>query len=165
MRIDPKALVAPAVALLVLVLVTQQTMSALQSSGAWKQVVRAPKIRPVDPYANLDATLSRPLLVYAPEGKRDPFGYAAPQVASVVRPRPVHDTTPSPPPAPPRPVLTSIIFDNDPRATIRFNNRDFSVRENSLFADFRVKSITANQVTLESNGGEALVLTLRSKGE
>jgi len=65
---------------------------------------------------------------------------------------------------PPPPVLTSIIWDSDPRATLRYDGRDFSVRENSLFADFRVTSITSTQVVLERNG-EPLVLTLRSKGD
>jgi hypothetical protein len=169
-RIDPKSLVAPAIAAFVLILAVQQTMSALKSSGAWRAVRQPTGARPPDPYATVDAILSRPLAEYPTERQRDPFGYAAAPVAVVTPPsggsrvrRQV--TVPLPPPVPARPVLTAIIFDADPRATIRFNSRDFSVRENSLFADYRVKSITASQVVLESNKGEALVLILRPKGD
>jgi hypothetical protein len=61
-------------------------------------------------------------------------------------------------------VLTSIVWDNDPRATVRWEGRDYSVRENSLFADFRVTGIRRDQVVLE-RGGERLVLRLPQKGE
>lgn len=169
MKIDAKSLVAPAIAAFVLILVVQQTLSALKSSGAWREARQTPALRAPDPYATLDALLAQPLVEYPAERRRDPFGYAAPPVAVVPRPSTGPRTTPAivpaPPPQPVRPVLTSIIFDADPRATIRYNNRDFSVRENSLFADYRVRSITAAQVVLESNRGEALVLTLRPKGE
>jgi hypothetical protein len=167
-RIAPQTLIAPAIAAFVLILVVQQTVTALKTSGAWREVQRATTPAPPDPYATLDAILSRPLVEYPAERRRDPFGYAAPPVAVVTRPTGGHKATPvivPLPPPPPKPVLTAIIFDADPRATIRFNNRDFSVRENSLFAEFRVKSITASQVVLESNRGESLVLTLRPKGE
>lgn len=164
MKIDPKSLVAPALAFLVLLLVLQQTMSALRSSGAWREPPKNPAVKPVDPYVTVDRILGRPLLEYAPERKRDPFGYAPPPPTPVVVERRVPTRTPAPPPPAPRPVLTAIIWDNDPRATIRFNNRDFSVRENSLFADFRVRSITSTQVVLD-HGGEPLVLTLRPKGD
>jgi hypothetical protein len=65
---------------------------------------------------------------------------------------------------PPKPTLTSIVWDADPRATVRYEGNDYSVRANSLFADFRVTSITANQVVLDRNG-EQIVLTLNPKGE
>ena len=69
-------------------------------------------------------------------------------------------TTPSAAP----PVLTAIIFDNDPRATIRYDGRDYPVRVNSLFADFRVVRIAADEVVLD-RAGETLVLKLPSKGD
>ena len=161
MRIDLKKLLAPAVGALVFLVTLQQTLSALKSSGAWQPRPRATHAKPPDPYARLDLILARPLLGYPPE-RRDPFGTPVPLSSPVAH-------TPGPPPTPlspagPQPVLTSIIWDSDPRATIRFNDRDFSVRENSLFADFRVKTITSRQVVLEREG-EPLVLTLRLKGE
>jgi hypothetical protein len=57
------------------------------------------------------------------------------------------------------PVLTSIVWDADPRATIRFNGRDYSVRQAALFDDYRVVSITRDQVVLDRLG-ESLVLRL-----
>jgi hypothetical protein len=41
---------------------------------------------------------------------------------------------------------------------------DYSVRTNTLFADFRVVSITAQWVVLD-RGGESLVLRLPVKGD
>jgi hypothetical protein len=160
MRIDPKTVAAPLVALLVLALMGFQTMGALRNSGLTGKRSRSTK-RFEDPYAGIDMILARPLLDVPSVGARDPFAFG---VAKPVNPIAVVTHKPFVPPPPPRPVLTSIIWDQDPRATIRYDNRDFSVRENSLFADFKVTSITATQVVLDRNG-EALVLTLRSKGE
>ena len=162
MKLDAKILVPPLVAALVLVLTLQLTMSALKISGAWKGKPRGAQPRPPDPYGRLDVLLSRSTIDPPPDGLRDPFAYGGPR-PTVATARPVAPRILVPPP-PPRPVLTSIIWDNDPRATIRYNERDFSVRVNSLFADFRVKTITSTQVVLE-RGGEPLVLTLRSKGD
>ena len=164
MRLDPKSLIGPAIALIVLLGVVQQTSSALKSSGAWRaRPARA--IAPNDPYAVLDQALARPLLS-TPTQARDPFGYTPPAPRPVAVRGPTTPTRVEPvvPAPPPRPVLTSIIFDADPRATVRYNGRDYSVRENSLFAEFRVTSITASQVVLDHNG-ESLVLVLRPKGE
>jgi hypothetical protein len=150
----------------VLVLTLQQTLSALRSSGVWRETPKRTTPRLPDPYASLDQVLARPLLAYDPQRRRDPFGFAVVvrSTAPVTRPAPQVAVVPQPPPPPPRPVLTSIVWDNDPRATIRYNNRDFSVRENSLFAEFRVRSITSTEVVLDRNG-EPVVLTLRPKGE
>jgi len=63
-----------------------------------------------------------------------------------------------------RPQLTAILWDADPRAMIRYDGRDYTVRENSLFAEFRVASITKSNVTLERNGSP-IVLSLRPRGE
>jgi len=75
-------------------------------------------------------------------------------------------TEPKPiaPVEPPQPSLTAIIWDDDPRATVRWDGRDFSVRANSLFADFTVKSIRPTEVVLE-RGGQQMVLRLIKKGE
>ncbi|HET7225678.1 MAG TPA: hypothetical protein VFK69_08155, partial [Candidatus Eisenbacteria bacterium] len=64
----------------------------------------------------------------------------------------------------PQPVLTAIVWDADPRATVHWNGRDYSVHVNSLFDEFRVRSITQTQVVLE-RGNESLVLELPRKGE
>jgi hypothetical protein len=162
MKLDPRMLVAPLVAILVLGLTTYRTFGALRNSGMWQPKPKTPAIRAEDPYARLDLTLSKPLLVAPADRARNPFVFGAAPVQVAVRPA----TTPRPKPvvvAPERPVLTSIVWDADPRATIRYRQKDFSVRQNSLFADFRVASITNTQVVLDRNG-EPLVLTLR-KGD
>jgi len=161
MRIDPKALVSPIVAAALLLLCLNQTMGALKTAGSWRRTSAA-QIRPEDPYANLDRAISRPFLDAPEAGLRDPFYYAAARPVVATGPvRPGPRPTPAPPP---RPVLTSIIFDEDPRATIRYNDREFSVRQNTLFADFRVRRISATEVVLERNG-EPLLLRLRPKGD
>jgi hypothetical protein len=161
MRLDAGKLLVPLLAALILILTLRQTMSALKSSGSWQGRPRAARVRAEDPYARLDHLLARPLVDAPPDRVRDPFGYG-PSPAPVAGPRVAQ--RPRTPPAPPRPNLTAIIWDNDPRATIRYADQNYSVRENSLFADFRVKSITRTQVVLERNG-EPLVLTLSPKGE
>ena len=166
MRIEPRTLVVPLVAGLVLVLTLQQTVGALRMSGSWRLGGQGPRPRPDDPYSRLEGILSRtsPSVVY--DQLRNPFAFgAAPKPAGTAeaphRPTQAVRVTPT---GPPPPVLTAIVWDNDPRATVRYDGRDFSVRENSLFADFRVTSISSTKVVLERNG-EAIVLTLPPKGD
>ncbi|MEK7330743.1 MAG: hypothetical protein AAB113_08060, partial [Candidatus Eisenbacteria bacterium] len=90
---------------------------------------------------------------------RDPFAYGrAPVAASRARARPYV------PPPPPRPVLTAILADNDPRALIHYDGRDYRVKTGDSFADFKVISITADQVVLD-RGGQRLILHRPTKGE
>ncbi|HUK64947.1 MAG TPA: hypothetical protein VLV15_16530 [Dongiaceae bacterium] len=161
MKLDARSWVAPIVALVVLALVLNLTLVALRTSGVWNRAKVAFRPVKVTPYARLDQVLANRPVPGATASLRDPFSFGpAPQVANVT-PRVHH---PVAPPPPPQPVLTSIVWDADPRATIRWSGRDYSVRANSLFADFRVVSITAQQVVLE-RGGENLVLRLPVKGE
>ncbi len=63
-----------------------------------------------------------------------------------------------PKPVPPAlPTLTAIVFDNDPRAIVRWNGRDWDVRQNALFDVFQVVSISRDQVVLR-RGDESIVL-------
>ncbi len=160
MRIEGRALIPWLVGILVLVVVLTQTASALRQSGTWTGKPRSPAVQPADPYAPLERTLAQGTRAL-PAGLRNPLVFGGAPVAIVTRPV-QHRTLPPPPPA--RPVLTSIIWDNDPRATVRWNDRDYSVRPGSLFADFRVVSISRDQVVLDK-GGETLVLKLPRKGE
>jgi hypothetical protein len=57
-----------------------------------------------------------------------------------------------PPPAP-RPVVTAIIADEDPRALITYESKNYSVKTGDLFAEFRVVSVNAERVLLEGPGG------------
>jgi hypothetical protein len=163
-KVDPRPWIAPAIGALVLTLVMQRTMAALHAGGTWQvQEVSVPK---ENPYAGLDFALAERDTAAVPGGLRDPFGTPAAPV--VVRHPMAHSTpvvqAPAPAPAAPEPMLTAIIWDADPRATVHYDGRDFSVRENSLFADYTVKSIRPSEVVLDRNG-QSLVLRLRKKGE
>lgn len=166
MKIDPRSLVAPIFGVLVLVLVVQNTTGALKASGTWQPEAKT-RVRPESPYARLDLILSRPGTAPLPDAIRDPFGYGGATPRPSVTPSlPRRSLEPQPivPAEPPRPSLTAIIWDDDPRATVRWDGRDFSVRTNSLFADFTVKSIRPTEVVLE-RGGQQMVLRLIRKGE
>ena len=160
MKLDAKNLVAPLVALVVLALVLNITLAALRTSEVWNRARVAFRPAKSNPYERLDLALATPPNARGVTVLRDPFTFGA--VAIIINTPRLHK--PLKPAPPPQPVLTSIVWDADPRATIRWNSRDYSVRANSLFADFRVVSITAQQVVLE-RGGENLVLRLPVKGE
>jgi hypothetical protein len=159
MKTDIKLLLGPAIALAILAVILTQTVWAIRSSGAWE--TRHPRTAsPVSPYARLDQMLERGPATANTPTTRNPFAYGTGQRPSTepARPRPVAVVVPE------RPMLTSIVFDADPRATIRFGGREYSVRESALFDEFVVTSITRDQVTLRRNG-ETLVLQLQRKGE
>jgi hypothetical protein len=154
MKLDPRKLVGPLAAFLLLALTLQQTSDALRRSGAWRESATAPANTAASPFARLDEELTRRTDLVSAETSRDPFDFRSSQT-----PRPVQTSTPRPRPAPPpaRPVLTAIIFDSDPRALVRFDGRDYTVRDNSLFSDFRVVRITRDEVVLDKSG-QSLVL-------
>ncbi len=166
MKIDPRSLIAPIFGVLVLVLVVQNTAGALKASGTWQPETKK-RARTESPYAKLDLILSRAGTSPLPEAIRDPFGYGGatprPSVTPSV-PRKAVEPKVIVPVEPARPSLTAIIWDDDPRATVRWEGRDFSVRANSLFADFTVKSIRPTEVVLE-RGGQQMVLRLIKKGD
>jgi hypothetical protein len=161
-KIDPRSLITPLVALVILIAIASFTREALTLSGAWRRARNVARQAAVDPFAPIDhmlATVPPP----RPVALRDPFNTVAPPVAANLQNRPKvhHVAAPAPPPPP---VLTSIFFDADPRATVRFNGRDYSVRAGALFADFRVVSIARDQVVLDQDG-KSVVLQLPRKGE
>ena len=165
MKIDARALFVPLVALAVLVLTIEQTIGALKDSGSWKQPARVHVVKPEDPYTRIDNMLGAPASRLATESLRNPFVFGSARVsASAGSAQPSKPPLAVAPPAAPKPTLTSIVWDSDPRATVRYDGKEFSVRANSLFADFSVRSITATQVVLDHNG-ESIVLSLRSKGD
>lgn len=162
MRLDLARLLGPLVAALVLMLVVQQTLGALRAGGVWGP--RRATVAPVaSPFARIDGLLapaaSQPAAVL-----RDPFAFGRAQVPVATR-RPVVARPAARPVAPARPVLTSIVWlESNPSATLRWNGRDYPVQTNTLFDEFRVQSITRNQVTL-LRGDETLVLQLPTKGD
>ena len=162
MRFDPARLLAPLAAALVLVLVLQQTLGALRVGGVWGQhrTANAPAASPFTRIEGLLAPTASGLAAVT----RDPFAFGrAP--APVATHRPAAPRPAPAPVAPARPVLTSIVWlESNPSATLRWNGHDYPVQTNTLFDEFRVLSITRNQVTLV-RGGEILVLQLPKKGE
>ncbi len=159
----------PIVAVFVLVVVLQQTSSALKASGMWQPRTSKFHVPVEDPYTRIDNLLASRTAV-DPQTLRNPFAFGSERapVAAATHITPRHtarDTTSrATPPAEPQPVLTSIVWAATPSATIRYQGKDFSVTENSLFADFTVKNITRTEVILDRNG-QTLTLTFRPKGE
>lgn len=158
MKLDVRALIPAVLALLLLVVTVSQTAQALKQSGAWATTARHAPARPMDPYVLLDAQLEQRQSALKTGAIRDPFTYGA-----APRPQQSAVRTYTPPPLP-RPVLTAILADNDPRALIRYEERSYSVKNGELFARFRVISITAQEVVLE-DGGQRMVLRLPGKGD
>src|SRR5262249_9404090 len=163
-KLIPRDLVLPLVAIAVLGLTLQQTLAALHDSGSWRTTPRGSRVVAEDPHSEVDDLLAHDAASPTEDKLRNPFAFGLARVVPVTAM--VHTKThvAGPPAAPPKPTLTAIIWDNDPRASLRYDGKDFSVRVNSLFADFRVKSISANQVVLDRNG-ETIVLGLRPKGD
>jgi hypothetical protein len=162
MKLDARALIAPLIAILSLVLVTQRTMDALHRAGLWSGAGHSGVVRNDDPYARLDQAIAHSAAMPATSGTRDPFFYVYAQTA--VSHHTTHAHGPVAPPPPPPPVITAIIWDNDPRALIRLNGHEYTVRSGAQFADYRVIAITRDQVTLDQNGA-IMVLNRTTKGE
>lgn len=159
MKLDASKFVPPAAAVMILALILTQMQEALRLSGAW-QKARAEAAAAPSPFAVLENRLTVPALPSSVI-RRDPL--RAPETP-LARTRPTIPQKPVQPAPPPAPVLTSIIFDADPRATVRWDGHDYSVRPGGLFADFRVTSITRDQVVLD-HGGQSVVLRLPNRGE
>lgn len=159
MKLDARTIVPPLAALLIFALILIQTREALQLSGAW-QKASAAAAAATSPFAGIENELTRagrPRIVVT----RDPLH--APSATVAINTGPKRPPKPVVPVPPPSPVLTSIIFDADPRATVRWDGRDYSVRPGGLFADFRVTSIARDQVVLD-HGGQSVVLRLPKRG-
>ena len=154
MRLDPVRWAGRLLALVLLALVVQQTMDAVGSSGVWSR--RPPTTAPSSPYGELERLLAADERSGVAPVARDPFAFGrAPARTAPQRPAAVGHA-----PAAAPPVLTAIFWDDDPRAILRWNGRDYAVRADSLVGGFRVARITAQQVILE-RGMETLVLTVR----
>ncbi len=159
---DLQTVLTSALAVVVLLLILGQTLGALKRVGTWEprasSVLRA---RQEDPYVQLDRAVARATAATRATPARDPFGFGV--AATPIQVRPVRSRPVKPVPPPP-PILTAIVWDNDPRALIHWNNRDFTVRTSDLFAEFRVTSITRDHVVLDRSG-VTLVLKRPLKGE
>jgi hypothetical protein len=158
----PEAWLPPLVALGVLIAAGTQTVGALRVTGAFGWQTDAVSVSVPPAYELVNRALDRrdPRLALAAVG--DPFTARAPVAASVPS-RPVRAVAlVAPPPA--VPILTAIVWDNDPRALVHWKNRDWTVREGGLFDEFLVVSITRDQVNLR-RGDATLVLQRRNPGD
>lgn len=162
MNRDPFRLLAPLLALAVFGLVCAQTLEALQASGVWHIGARKAWIPPADPLAALDGLVARVHEASFAGAGRDPFGYVSvaprPQPSGPVVRRPVV------PPPPELPVLTAIVYDSDPRALVRWQGREYTVRGGGLFDEFLVERIARDHVVLK-RGSESVVLRRKPQGE
>ena len=160
MKLDAGTLVPPLAAILIFALILTLTREALQLTGAWQKASAAAATAP-SPFASLEKGIAAARRNQM-DVSRDPLRWPTAPIATASAPkRPLKPMKPAPPPSP---VLTSIIFDADPRATVRWDGHDYSVRPGGLFADFRVTSITRDQVVLD-HGNQAVVLRLPNKGD
>ena len=156
----PEAWLPPLVAIAVLITAGTQTVAALRVTGAFGWQTDAVPVAVPPAYEAVNRALDRrdPRLALA--AVRDPFT-ARPMVAA--RP-PVRPVTVVAKVAPPVPILTAIVWDNDPRALVHWKDRDWTVREGGLFDEFLVVSITRDQVSLR-RGDATLVLQRRNLGD
>lgn len=164
MNRDLRAFLPAILASLLLAAVVAQTLDAFQRSGRWNPGRKhSSAANAADPFARLERMLNQPDQPPSLQGLRDPFAYG--RAAAVAAPSPGPGVTrPAPDPAGSRPVLTAIVTDpQDPQAVIVYENRNYSVRVGDLFAEFRVVSISADGVVLDS-GRERLVLQRPTKG-
>jgi len=156
----PEAWLPPLVAIAVLITAGTQTVAALRVTGAFGWQTDAVPVAVPPAYEAVNRALDRrdPRLALA--AVRDPFT-ARPRVAA--RP-PVRPVTVVAKVTPPVPILTAIVWDNDPRALVHWKDRDWTVREGGLFDEFLVVSITRDQVSLR-RGDATLVLQRRNLGD
>lgn len=156
---------SPVVALAVLVTVGVQTNAALRVTGAFGTGGTTASTPMSPAFRTLEAALDRQDAGVVREGLRDPFRFARP-VADTPAAAPDR-TEPRPRTAPAveaRPVLTAILFDDDPRALIRWKDREWTIRQGGLFDDFVVVGITRDQVTLR-RGESSIVLRRPTPGD
>lgn len=165
MNRDVSEWVSPIVAVVVLGVVTAQIFGALQVTGAFGWHSAAPRVATSPAYQSLDRAIDLHDPNFTLEGLRSPFEYGRADAARDGNDPPVPRRSElAPVAAPAMPVLTAIVWDNDPRALIRWNQREWTVREGGLFDVFQVVGINRDQVTLR-RGDETLVLHRRNPGE
>ena len=164
MNLSLRTLLPAILAILILVVIGLQTSDALKRSGSWSRST-GPKTPVIDPYAALDGQLARQGQPPEAGTLRDPFAFGGGGAVAIRRePRTGRPSEAVQPPPRPRPVLTAIIADEDPRALIVYEDRNYSVKTGDLFAEFRVVSVNAEQVVLDG-GGQRLVLRRPVRGD
>lgn len=157
----PEAWLPPIVALAVLVTASTQTVAALRVTGAFGWQTDAVPVAVPPAYEAVNRALDRHDPRFALVAVRDPFTTRAPESAPVTKTpaKPIEHVAP-----PEVPILTAIVWDNDPRALVHWKDREWTVREGGLFDEFLVVSITRDQVSLR-RGDATLVLQRRNLGD
>ncbi|MFM8559745.1 MAG: hypothetical protein ACKOC6_09135 [bacterium] len=156
---------SPIVALAVLVAVGLQTNAALRVTGAFGSGGPVADTPMSPAFRTLEAALDRQDPGFTLEGLRDPFRFS--RAVADTPPAAPDRTEPRPRTAPAveaRPVLTAILFDDDPRALIRWKDREWTIRQGGLFDEFVVVGITRDQVTLR-RGETSIVLRRTTPGD
>lgn len=161
MKLDPKTAFGPLAALVALFIVSLGTLDALRRAGPAASSSLAAQAAD-DAAVDFERRLAAPDSRRALNSLRDPFHFVAERAAVVARQPAARGEAPAP--AVPAPVLTAIIWDNDPRAAIRWNGRDYVVKLNSQIDNYQVRLIDRDQVLLSSSL-DSLVLRLHRKGE
>ena len=156
------AWISPLVATAMLAIVVTHTLAALRVTGAFGLGEQYARVVVPLAYQSVDFALARRSAAPRPEGVRDPFEFARVNVGTATAAR-TH-ARPAVPVPDPEPVLTAIVWDNDPRALVRWRDREWTVREGVLFDEFRVVSISRDQIRLQ-RGEATLVLTRRNLGD
>ena len=167
MRRGPELWLSPLVAIAVLVAAATQVAGALGVTGAFGWRAAAVHVAVPRAYLAVDAALDRrdPRLVV--DRVSDPFSArSSAAVAAAERrdPRPRLQAGPRKPAPPAEPVLTAIVWDDDPRALVRWRDREWTIRQGGLFDEFEVVSISRDQVSLR-RGDATLVLQSRNSGD
>ena len=148
------------VALGVLALVVAATIEGLRVTGAFGWDVAPVHVEVPLAYRSMEAALERRDRTRPGRRVGDPFSYTrgVVRVAALLPP-----TEPAAVVAE-TPLLTAIVWDDDPRALVRWNGREWTIREGGLFDEFQVVRISREQVTLR-RGEATLVLHRRNPGE
>ena len=150
---------ARVVTLAVLAAVGAQTLSALGVTGAFESRTATVMVPVPAAYQAVDRALDRREPRQPVAGILDPFEFhlqrRAPVAAVAVRRPAVVESAP---------LLTAIVWDNDPRALVRWKDREWTIRDGGLFDEFQVVGITRDEVTL-LRGRSTIVLQRKTPGE
>lgn len=161
MNRDPASWMGRIVAVAVLAGAGAVTLGALGVTGAFDTRVATVMVPVAPAYEAVDRAIGRREARAPIVGVKDPFTFhvsarapVAPRLAVRSEPAIVESD----------PILTAIVWDNDPRALVRWKDREWTVREGGLFDEFRVVSITRDEVRL-LRGEATIVLQRRNLGE
>lgn len=148
------------VALGVMALAVVKTFEGLAVTGAFGWDAEQVHVEMPVAYQKVDTSLERRDRAGRVTRVGDPFSFRRGAVRMVA----VAPTAQPPVVVAQAPLLTAIVWDDDPRALVRWNGREWTIREGGLFDEFQVVHISREQVTLR-RGDATLVLHRRNPGD